>query len=64
MKSAINSIINPCTAKLKGTDSWIHVFHLIRTPTFEWSSQPIGDLKLKILNDPRPPLELSFLDQR
>lgn len=41
-------LANPCATKLKGIDLWIHVSHLKRTPTPEWSSQLIEDLKLKI----------------
>lgn len=41
-------LTNPSAAKLKGIDSRIHVSHLKRIPTPEWSSQPTEDLKLKI----------------
>lgn len=49
MERAIQHLINQsCVAKLNGIDSWIHFSHLKKAPSPDWTSQPTGDLKLKI----------------
>ena len=35
-------------AKLQGIDSWIHLSHLKLAPAPEWTSEPIGDLALRL----------------
>ena len=41
-------LTSPYTAKLGVVDSWIHVSHLKKSPSPDWTSQPTGDLKLKL----------------
>ena len=41
-------LTNPCAAKLKGIDSWIHVSHLKKVLAPHWTVQLKEDLKLKV----------------
>ena len=41
-------LTSSCATKLKGTDSWIHIFHLKRASTLDWSIERPADLKLTL----------------
>lgn len=41
-------LTNPCAAKLKGVDSWIHVSYLRKAPQTSCTSEPTGELRLEL----------------
>ena len=41
-------LTSSCATKLKGTDSWIPIFHLKRASTLDWSIERPADLKLTL----------------
>ena len=39
-------LTKPCTTKLKGINSWIHISYFKKTPPPEWTSAPVSDPQL------------------